>query len=1567
LGCHPTGEPAGVYDLSKGQVDEGEDFAGAAVRELREETGISLSPGDLTYLGRFPLRNGEIELFYVAMPVEVSSLHCDSLIDNPHTPDRIGLPEMDGYVLIHRNDRRGYKWMGAIERLIRAAAPKFPRLKGRVSSSAGERQSYIVIFRKKDGELGWVSCVAGSVTEARKVGREHGFVQMVLTRQGVDEAVFDFVRKIRHSSNGVSSSVGSSIEGGFSVGRGSASGQYSVVDNETGEVVSYQDSFEDAEEYAREANSSKPLRFPLSAIFRGYTQAKDYGYRGSVKKWMQEMGVEVASSAVPAGRTGVFSYIRRITKLEVGSWFNWFKNLENLEGNSVPEVLDRFNASQDNVFLKYAGKFSVGRTEFGIGGASSKNGRISVQVFYGFLEAIRKDFDGVVSALVGHINHEFVHAEHFRRSGGKSEEGYLEPSEAHSWVEYATQPEEIQSWARSVVEYFIGDGYPLDVILDILSGSRNSPIGSYSRNPFLDQIRDGFLKGKVSAKAYHKFLLECYNYVQQVKEDGDVPFSVPEWDIYWESVGKEPPLRHVVKSSRQLLVSTAVPATERSLREYGEGDEGFKRLINTPLKDLPRYRFLLADEDFKQFENGTLAFLIYHTIKDGSGFKSFFSVYGGKVAGFYAYQEISNTIPRTITHIKAFSLMGEEGFNRALAKDLYELVSTNVMEYSIEWWAAPGNPANEYYNRILWWYGQDEAKIETNEDGSRNFHYLIPAGSSKVRGGHRQGDKQYFTGEFGDKVPSEDISFVAPGMRQIPNIVDEKKEPERSLRPSEVGDGYWEGELIDSATARELLEGNDNPDFYHRAEHLEATKAQGRSEIIRCYASTLELRTKSEHFDKNKTYYRQWVLFKDFKVVARDKKIPFEDAVDFSLNFGDVHIRCSCFTGDTKVRLLDGRDLSFNEIGSEFGTGVLFWVLASDVCGNPVPTKARFLGEVDKVNKLALVTLDNGEVIRCTLNHLFRLRDGSYKMAEYLRVGESLMPLYLKHYYPYRGISGRNAKYTGAGYFKVKQNSSGRWVDLHRLVLEHVSPGSMWKKRIETQDFASVHHINFNGLDNTPENLVWMGRSEHLKYHGECANRGLEYFKETAKAIKECPALNYIFHSLGGKVFAKNHPELLQKFVMAGVAWNKDPRNKSEKSEIVKKSHADGKYAGAVVKLKEFHSTPESRKMSSKYFKSYWDSDEGLLHKERLRKSRVSSGLLGGRNPMESFDNRQMLRVGKVLSYCFKLVSSGVVLSDGSYEAFRVSHCKTTPRWSTVFSSWEAVLRAFQSAQDVSFDGKFRGVRVEDKPLILKDCVGYNHKVVSVDFEDVDNVSVFCLEVPEYENFALSSGIFVHNCPSHKFHGYAYMGTQLQYLYGLPRENRFPKIRNPNLQLTTCKHVHMALEEILGSKEKIIKMFSEYYKRLPSVPEDTMIAIPAPKAGGSEPAELEVTETDFEETGDVDVVLPEKGMGEQGIEPEVISTEDPTSPGTVYVDTKLAEEKLPEDQRVKYAGDDGGGSGDKVGDDYGYSVPVETLSDEEVEALMDEIDEASVSPKSDDERFSTEWAWQSLGGFNGRQ
>src|SRR5207244_5088896 len=50
-----------------------------------------------------------------------------------------------------------------------------------------------------------------------------------------------------------------------------------------------------------------------------------------------------------------------------------------------------------------------------------------------------------------------------------------------------------------------------------------------------------------------------------------------------------------------------------------------------------------------------------------------------------------------------------------------------------------------------------------------------------------------------------------------------------------------------------------------------------------------------------------------------------------------------------------------------------------------------------------------------------------------------------------------------------------------------------------------------------------------------------------------------------------------------------------------------------------------------------------------------------------------------------------------------------------------------------------------DASLKPRETNRYNHKVVSV--EPIrEREDVYCLTVPEYGNFALSAGVFVHNC-----------------------------------------------------------------------------------------------------------------------------------------------------------------------------------------------------------------------------
>ena len=100
-----------------------------------------------------------------------------------------------------------------------------------------------------------------------------------------------------------------------------------------------------------------------------------------------------------------------------------------------------------------------------------------------------------------------------------------------------------------------------------------------------------------------------------------------------------------------------------------------------------------------------------------------------------------------------------------------------------------------------------------------------------------------------------------------------------------------------------------------------------------------------------------------------------------------------CFTGDTKVRLLDGRSVSFEDLSTEFSDGRDFWVYSFD--GHRiVPGRARNPRRTAK-KQVVEVELDNGERVRCTADHLWMLRDGSWCEAGSLAPDMSLMPLYM--------------------------------------------------------------------------------------------------------------------------------------------------------------------------------------------------------------------------------------------------------------------------------------------------------------------------------------------------------------------------------------------------------------------------------------------------------------------------------------------------------------------------------------------------------------------------------------------
>lgn len=150
---------------------------------------------------------------------------------------------------------------------------------------------------------------------------------------------------------------------------------------------------------------------------------------------------------------------------------------------------------------------------------------------------------------------------------------------------------------------------------------------------------------------------------------------------------------------------------------------------------------------------------------------------------------------------------------------------------------------------------------------------------------------------------------------------------------------------------------------------------------------------------------------------------------DFSLRYPLVEGQGNfgCFTKDTKVRLTDGRALNFEELIKEAKDGKRNFTFTF----NPLKKKIE-IAEILKPRltrreaKIIKVILDNREEIRCTPDHPFMLRDGTYKKAKNLKPQDSLMPLYIK---PYDGRDDSNLK----GYEMVYHPIRDKWEFIHHL------------------------------------------------------------------------------------------------------------------------------------------------------------------------------------------------------------------------------------------------------------------------------------------------------------------------------------------------------------------------------------------------------------------------------------------------------------------------------------------------------------------------------------------------------
>jgi hypothetical protein len=122
---------------------------------------------------------------------------------------------------------------------------------------------------------------------------------------------------------------------------------------------------------------------------------------------------------------------------------------------------------------------------------------------------------------------------------------------------------------------------------------------------------------------------------------------------------------------------------------------------------------------------------------------------------------------------------------------------------------------------------------------------------------------------------------------------------------------------------------------------------------------------------------------------------------DLFFNRLDIHVSLPMWTRNTPIRedslipLLDGTECTIKDLSIRVKSGEEIWSYAiQDGTKAIVPSKIVWCDLTRKDSELIRVTLDDGTHLDTTPDHEYMLRDGSYKRADALTEGQSLMPFY---------------------------------------------------------------------------------------------------------------------------------------------------------------------------------------------------------------------------------------------------------------------------------------------------------------------------------------------------------------------------------------------------------------------------------------------------------------------------------------------------------------------------------------------------------------------------------------------
>jgi len=435
-----------------------------------------------------------------------------------------------------------------------------------------------------------------------------------------------------------------------------------------------------------------------------------------------------------------------------------------------------------------------------------------------------------------------------------------------------------------------------------------------------------------------------------------------------------------------------------------------------------------------------------------------------------------------------------------------------------------------------------------------------------------------------------------------------------------------------------------------------------------------------------------------------------------------------CFHGDTEIALVDGRNLSFKQLVTEQAQGkehFCYTIRDNGTIGVERVINARITKKDAEVIK---ITLDHGEAIICTPDHLFLLRDGSYKPAAALTPEDALMPLYRK-------LSDlRDPGITINGYEMVWNPASDSWLFTHAIADWY----NRWQGIYQLEDGEHCHHIDFNKLNNNPSNLQRLSIQDHLELHRYHIQKTLH----RPEVIEKCRQLRQTDEfrlMMSQRMLEPETRQILseqakaQWEVAAYKAYMTEKwRTFYDTNEEYRRQNAEQLYqaqqqywssqtnrqAQADKVRQYFIDHPEQRQVYSETAKQQWQNQDLLSWRREKTKEQWTG----------EFRSKRRDALNKTY-YQKTLATLKQIEIDRGYidlEAYQKYRLQTRDK---------SILR-FDSFCDRYFDG--------DKNKALEAVANYNHRVVAIERLET-RFDVYDIEVPHTHNFALASGVFVHN------------------------------------------------------------------------------------------------------------------------------------------------------------------------------------------------------------------------------